>query len=106
MKKWLAILGTSTVSAMALAAWWAKVKGKRKVENEEEEKVMAKEAKKVKKDYEDNPSEISGSVVSIHENSPFMDENYKNDRWKHVIHGTVEDGIEAVKKVKKDKKNT
>ena len=64
------------------------------------------DAKSVLKDYKESPSEISGSVVSIHENSPFMDENYEDDKWKHVIHGTVEDGIEAVKKVKKDKKNT
>ena len=64
------------------------------------------DAKSVLKDYKESPSEISGSVVSIHENSPFMDENYKDDKWKHVIHGTVEDGIEAVKKIKKDKKNT
>ena len=39
MKKWVAILGTSTVSAMAFAAWWTKVKGKQKVESKEEEKV-------------------------------------------------------------------
>jgi cyclophilin family peptidyl-prolyl cis-trans isomerase len=64
------------------------------------------DAKSVLKDYKESPSEISGSVVQIHENSPFMDENYKDDKWKHVIHGTVEDGIEAVKKIKKDKKNT
>ncbi len=64
------------------------------------------DAKSVLKDYEESPSEISGSVVQIHENSPFMDENYKDDKWKHVIHGTIEDGIEAAKKAKKDKKNT
>ena len=39
MKKWLAILGTSTVSAVALAAWWAKVRGKQQVESKEEKEV-------------------------------------------------------------------
>ena len=39
MKKWLAILGTGTVSAVALAAWWAKVRGKQQVESKEEKEV-------------------------------------------------------------------
>ena len=29
------------------------------------------EAKKVVENYVDNPSDISGSIVNIHENSPF-----------------------------------
>jgi len=62
------------------------------------------DAKEVRLDYEGNPSEMSGSVVSIHENSPFLNETYDGDKWKYVIHGGVEDGIEAVKKIKKDKK--
>ncbi len=69
-------------------------------------KEITEEAKSVVKDYADNPSELSGSVVAIHENSPFMDENYEDDKWKYVIHGDVKDAIEAVKKVKKNKKNT
>ena len=32
MKKWLAILGTSTLSVVAITAWWAKRKGKLKVD--------------------------------------------------------------------------
>ena len=49
------------------------------------------EAKKVVKNYVDNPSDISGSLVNIHENSPFLDENEKGEpafsgsRWKRVI---------------------
>ena len=49
------------------------------------------EAKKVVENYVDNPSDISGSTVNIHENSPFLDENKKGEpafsgsRWKHVI---------------------
>jgi len=64
------------------------------------------DAKEVRLDYEGNPSEMSGSVISIHEDSPFMSKMYKDDSWKHVIHGSIKEGIEAVKKLKKDKKNT
>ena len=80
-----------------------------KKEQQELEKLIrevTEEAKSVVEDYKENPSEMSGSSVHIHENSPFMNENYKDNKWKHVIHGTIEDGIEAIKKVKKDKKNT
>ena len=80
-----------------------------KKEQQELEKLIkeiTEDAKDVMEDYKENPSEMSGSSVHIHENSPFMNENYKDNKWKHVIHGTIEDGIEAIKKVKKDKKNT
>ena len=49
------------------------------------------EAKKVKNDYEKNPSDISGSFVNIHENSPFLDTidgeepQYSGSRWIHAI---------------------
>ena len=49
------------------------------------------EAKKVVNDYVDNPSDISGSVVGIHQNSPFLDTDdddnplYSGSRWRHVI---------------------
>ena len=35
---------------------------------------MIEEAKKVRKDFKDNPSEDSGSVTVVHENSPFLKE--------------------------------
>ena len=47
--------------------------------------------KKVVDNYVDNPSDISGSVVNIHQNSPFLDSNENNEpqfsgsRWKHII---------------------
>ena len=65
-----------------------------KEEREELEKLqneIIEEAKKVVEDYVDNPSDISGSVVNIHQNSPFLDENedgepaFSGSRWKHVI---------------------
>jgi TRAP-type C4-dicarboxylate transport system substrate-binding protein len=80
-----------------------------KKEQQELEKLIkeiTEDAKHVIEDYEENPSEMSGSSIHIHENSPFMNENYKDNKWKHVIHGTIEDGIAAIKKMKKDKKNT
>ena len=62
-----------------------------KKELERLKKEILDEAKKVVKNYVDNPSEISGSVVNIHQNSPFLDSDENNEpafsgsRWKHVI---------------------
>ena len=58
---------------------------------EQLKKEILDEAKKVVENYVDNPSEISGSTVNIHENSPFLEENDKGEpafsgsRWRHVI---------------------
>ena len=60
-------------------------------ELEKLQKEIIDEAKKVVEDYVDNPSEISGSTVNIHQNSPFLDtdENdepsFSGSRWKHII---------------------
>ena len=62
-----------------------------KKELEKLQKEILDEAKKVVDDYVDNPSEISGSTINIHENSPFLDEGdngepaFSGSRWKHVI---------------------
>jgi len=62
-----------------------------KEELEKLQKEIVNEAKKVVENYVDNPSDISGSVVNIHQNSPFLDEDDKGEpvfsgsRWKHVI---------------------
>ena len=65
-----------------------------KEQKEELEKLkneILDEAKKVVEDYVDNPSEISGSTVNIHQNSPFLDSNdndepaFSGSRWKHII---------------------
>ena len=62
-----------------------------KEELEKLQKEIIDEAKKVVEDYVDNPSEISGSTVNIHQNSPFLDtdENdepsFSGSRWKHII---------------------
>ena len=51
----------------------------------EEEKELQKiveeineEAKNVVEDYANNPSEISGSVVQVNEESPYLDTKYKS----------------------------
>ena len=56
----------------------------------------------VVEDYELNPSEISGSVIEINENSPFLDEEFKGDGWKKVIRGSVEEAISMIKNKDKD----
>ena len=54
-------------------------------------KEILDEAKKVVEDYVDNPSEISGSVVNIHQNSPFLDSDedgeplFSGSRWTKII---------------------
>jgi len=68
--------------------------GLTKEQQEELEKLQKEiidEAKKVVENYVDNPSDISGSVVNIHQNSPFLDEDeegepaFSGSRWKHII---------------------
>ena len=60
-------------------------------ELEKLKKEIIDEAKKVVEDYVDNPSDISGSVVNIHQNSPFLDEDDKSEpafsgsRWTKII---------------------
>ena len=62
-----------------------------KKELEKLQNEIIDEAKKVVDNYVDNPSEISGSTISIHQNSPFLDTDNKDEpqfsgsRWKHII---------------------
>ena len=42
-------------------------------------------ATEVVTDYETNPSEMSGSSVEIHEDSPFLDERFEGNKWKRVL---------------------
>ena len=65
-----------------------------KEQREELEKLQNEiidEAKKVVENYVDNPSDISGSVVNIHQNSPFLDSDENNEprfsgsRWTKIL---------------------
>ena len=51
-----------------------------KKQEEELQKItdgIIQDAKKVRLDYKDNPSEESGSRVHIHQNSPFLKEKHE-----------------------------
>ena len=60
-------------------------------ELEKLKKEILDEAKKVVENYVDNPSDISGSVVNIHQNSPFLDSDndveprHSGSRWTRII---------------------
>ena len=62
-----------------------------KEELEKLQKQIIDEAKKVVEDYVDNPSEISGSTINIHQNSPFLDSDdndepaFSGSRWTKII---------------------
>ena len=62
-----------------------------KEELERLKKEILEEAKKVVKDYVENPSEISGSTIGIHQNSPFLDSDndgepmFSGSRWTKII---------------------
>ena len=69
-----------------------------KEQKEELEKLQNEiigEAKKVVENYVDNPSDISGSLVNIHQNSPFLDSNkdgepsFSGSRWTKVIRSKI-----------------
>ena len=51
-------------------------------------------------DYEENPSEISGSVVHVNENSPFLEEIWKGSSWKRVIRDTIDGAVGFISKLK------
>ena len=55
------------------------------------------EAKKVRKDYDDNPSELSGSTIQVHQDSPFVDERVPDDsNWRHVITAPADEVLKNV----------
>mgnify|MGYP001189264859 CR=1 FL=1 len=78
-------------------------------ELEKLQKEIIEEAKLVVNDYVINQSEESGSVVQIHENSPYLDEQFTGESWKKVIKvndasQVMEDVAKHNKKVKEKKK--
>ena len=64
-------------------------------ELEQLKKEIMDEAKKVVNNYVDSTSYISGSVVNIHENSPFLDSNedgepmFSGSRWTKIIRSKI-----------------
>jgi hypothetical protein len=46
---------------------------------------MTELAESVAEDFKENPTDISGSTIQIHEDSPFVDEKYPDKGWNRVI---------------------
>ena len=42
-------------------------------------------AKSVAKDFKENPTDISGSTIHIHEDSPYLNENLPDKGWNRVL---------------------
>ena len=67
-------------------------------------------AKEVVEDYAKNPSELSGSAVQIHEESPYLDSDknddplFKEDKWKRILNPGLPFPPQESKKKKKKKK--
>ena len=59
------------------------------------------EAKNVVEDYVSNPSQISGSVFEVNEDSPYLDENIEGDGWKKLVKGGISEALSFIKKNKK-----
>ena len=86
-----------------------KLTEKEKKELNQAWKEIMDDAKKVVDDYVKNPSEMdSGSVITIHEDSPFLDESLKGNRWQKVTKGSFLSDVTEKKEeksvVKKKKK--
>ena len=66
------------------------------------------EAKNVKSDYKENPSELSGSYIQVNEDSPYLDSQYEGEHWKRVLKGDPKKIMEFMnehnKNVKKHEK--
>ena len=64
-------------------------------ELEKLKKEILDEAKKVVDNYVENPSDISGSVVNIHQNSPYLGSNedgepiHSGSRWTKVLRSKI-----------------
>ena len=64
-------------------------------ELEKLQKEIIDEAKKVVDNYVENPSDISGSTINIHQNSPFLDTDndgeplFSGSRWTKVIRSKI-----------------
>ena len=49
---------------------------------------IAELAKSIAKDFKENPTDISGRTIQIHEDSPYVDEKYPDKGWNRVIKNT------------------
>ena len=64
-------------------------------ELEKLQKEIVDEAKKVVENYVDNPSDVSGSTINIHQNSPYLDSDesgeplHSGSRWTKIIRSKI-----------------
>ena len=47
-------------------------------------------AKLVADDFKENPTDISGSTIQIHEDSPYVDEHIPDKGWNRVIKTNIQ----------------
>ena len=63
------------------------------------------EAKKVVKDYADNPSDENETDVQIDFDSPYLDEMFEGESWKKVVKPQYIENLKKSLKKEKKKKN-
>ena len=51
---------------------------------------IAELAKSIAKDFKENPTDISGSTIQIHEDSPYVDEHIPDKGWNRVIKTNIQ----------------
>jgi hypothetical protein len=72
---------------------------------------MIKEAGAVVEEYEEKPSELEGNTFQIDAESPFLDDRFTGEDWKHFVHpAALKDKgflkmMENIRKKKKSKKS-
>ena len=66
-------------------SWIRDLTEKEKGELQELVNELSDFASDVVEDFKKNPSEISGSVIEINENSPYLYDWLKGDKWKRVL---------------------
>ena len=62
-----------------------KLNKEQRAELEKLQKEIVDEAKSVIEDYAKETNELTGSVIHIHEDSPYLDEKFTGKSWKKVI---------------------
>ena len=86
---------------------YEKMSEKEKKELDELMKEMIEEAKKVRQDFKDNPSDENVSDISIDFDSPYLDEQFKDNQWKKIVKPQYMDTFkEWLKEKKKNDKKT
>ena len=80
-------------------------KNELKKELEDLQKQMIEEAEKVRKDFKDNPPDENVTDISIDYDSPYLDEEFKDDQWKKIVKPQYMKNFNNwLEKEKKDKK--